>query len=126
MPRSKKLLTGTTPSRNAVPNAIRTHLKKHGWSKASDVVAALAEQGINTTEQNVYSVRCFDKNRKQKKAAAKKVVPVVSVVTNSTPNGADVPEFSFTDMVAAKNFVHAACGIERARRLLDGIELLSE
>lgn len=71
MSKSKKL------QRGVISSSIRKQMKKSGVWGTQKIIDALAEQGIEVTKQQVYSVRCQDK-RAQDALAKKQVKEICS------------------------------------------------
>ena len=71
MSKSKKL------QRGMISSSIRKQMKKSGVWGTQKIIDALAEQGIEVTKQQVYSVRCQDK-RTQDALAKKQVKEICS------------------------------------------------
>jgi hypothetical protein len=90
-------------------NAIREYLKAHKKAKASEVVAALAEQGVTVSPAAVYNLKArnsMGKRRKHARASGQTV------------------SLSISHLLAAKKFADAVGGIDQAREAVDALAKL--
>jgi hypothetical protein len=95
--------------RGVKSQAIRDYLGAHKKAKATEVVAALAEKGINVSTAMVYNVkarRSMGKRRRKAQARGEKIAP------------------SITHLLAAKKLVEETGGIKQAQEALAALAKL--
>jgi hypothetical protein len=91
------------PERGVKSQAIRDYLRTHKGAKASEVVAALAEQGIEVSTAMVYNLKARrSMGRRRRKAQAR----------------GETVNLSIDQLLAAKRFVEAAGGLRPAQEAL--------
>jgi hypothetical protein len=89
--------------RGVKSQAIRDYLKSHKRAKASDVVAALAEKGIEVSTAMVYNLKARrNMGRRRRKAVAR----------------GEKIRLSIDHLLAAKKFVETTGGVEQAQEAL--------
>ena len=104
MARPKKSPRGTKSQ------AIRDYLAANKKAKASEVVAALAAQGISVSTPMVYSLKARNKMGKRRRKAES--------------NGQTIG-LSISGLLAAKKLVDTVGGIEQAREAINALAKLA-
>jgi hypothetical protein len=95
--------------RGVKSQAIRDYLKAHRKATATEVVAALSEQGIEVSTAMVYNVKArhnMGKRRRKAEASGEEVGP------------------SITHLLAAKRFVKETGGVKQAQEALAALAKL--
>ncbi|MBW3596838.1 MAG: hypothetical protein KY475_06125 [Planctomycetes bacterium] len=95
--------------RGVKSQAIRDYLKDHKKAKATEVVAALSEKGIDVSTAMVYNVRArrsMGKRRRKAEAGGEEIGP------------------SITHLLAAKKFVEQTGGVKQAQDALAALAKL--
>jgi threonine dehydrogenase-like Zn-dependent dehydrogenase len=93
----------------AKSKAIREYIATHKRAKASEIVAALAEQGLTVSPAMVYNTKARKRmGRRRKKAEA----------------AGQVVGLSITNLIAAKKLVDQVGGIDQAREAINALSKL--
>lgn len=96
-------------------DAIRTYLSAHKGAKASAVVAALAEQGVQVSTPLIYAIK--GKGRSKRGPAKTK--------RGDSKASPEMGTFSLETLLTAKKLTNALGGVEKAREVLVLLEKLS-
>lgn len=96
-------------------DAIRAYLSAHKGAKATDVVAALAEQGVQVSTPLIYAIK--GKGRSKRGTAKAK--------RGDSKTSSGFGTFSLETLLAAKKMVHALGGVQQAREALVVLEKLA-
>jgi hypothetical protein len=98
-------------------HSIREHLTANPTASAKEVVASLAEMGINTNEGLVYAVKGGMKERKKRKARVVKAAKAASAESNGAARKVDV----LSMIKEVKGLAKRAGGFEKLKELVDAL-----
>jgi hypothetical protein len=103
IPNLKGTIVAKKTERGVKSQAIRDYLNQNKKAKAPEVVAALAEKGIDVSTAMVYSLKARNSMGKRRRQAE--------------ANGQEIG-LSITHLIAAKKFVEATGGVKPAQEAL--------
>jgi hypothetical protein len=97
-------------------DSIRDVLKANPKMGAKDVVATLADKGIDVSENMVYYVKGRVKGRRGRRKKARQMVAKVATATGTTTNGDAVKT-----ILKVKSWANEVGGLKQLKKLVDAL-----